>query len=444
MLSLILSIYITSGPLLESYQIGIGIANGDFISMLKSVTTRPLSILPSGLATYLGGTNPLTFFMINVILLLIRLNYANKFKLINKSSGTAEIFFLGFLPPSFIIFNERFGAAALASTFMIIHVYYFLNSKRFFTTILFYLLAVLAYPPIILVSIFLLLLIKIEFKHIYFPKLKFIYISITSLFIYLVFLFTAPSFSPTNYDQVSVTDIKVEYLFRIYHTVFLKSIFFTLGYLICFILIFFHTRYRMNKLASTKFILLFALTPLVSLPYITNGLHVNDPERIFFPISIFLALLIVITNDHSFKSKFFIQIFGFVFLLTLIVFKVMYWVEIRSSNERLIKTVSEIFSTQTGSESILVFDETAYYGDVYTLYEDVSLLESIVNQEFLNKKLAICTLSESGKQKFVANVFPINSTKLCQEFKINDFDLILRINNDNWLLVRNNIVIETY
>jgi hypothetical protein len=227
----------------------------------------------------------------------------------------------------------------------------------------------------------------------------------------------------------------------------MKSPFYTLGYIVCLTLIYFYVGQSQIKLTWLRFIFIIIFTPLVSFPYVLNGLHVNDPERIFFPISILLSLLIVITNNNERNErqlKSFIQIICFSLLVLGVIYKVIYWVEVKSSNSFLISTVSGIFDAQPTVKSILIMDDISYYGDVYSLYEDVGLLDSIINQKYVNKRVVICSSSDLGKEQFYSNIFPIQSTKLCQEYNIKDFDLNLKISTKNWVLMRNDAVIAEY
>jgi hypothetical protein len=166
--------------------------------------------------------------------------------------------------------------------------------------------------------------------------------------------------------------------------------------------------------------LLVAALPLLSLIYV-NPAHIRDADRVLFPTS-FGFVLVCISLLGRFRS----DAVNSANTVAMIVFSSFF----SALNSRKYVQIQEYVTTQTlvavkdhHSKSVLVRDSTGILGDVYTLYETafgdaLAVLGSDI-------AATICTPLNVDRLHLVAQRFPLQSTRRCEELPVVPGELVL-------------------
>ena len=150
----VISMYFSSGPLLEGYQINEFLNANNYFGFFPSIANRPLSFIPHLIATSISGNAPIGYFLVNLLLGVIRWRSTS---LLKSQFGTFHyqvvLFHSLFLPPWIGVLNERFLPAQLAVTLLYAGYCREFSSKKGPLGKTLIVLSAFSYPPIFIIPL---------------------------------------------------------------------------------------------------------------------------------------------------------------------------------------------------------------------------------------------------------------------------------------------------
>jgi hypothetical protein len=149
--------------------------------------------------------------------------------------------------------------------------------------------------------------------------------------------------------------------------------------------------------------------PLCATPYAAFRLHLGDPDRISFPISV-AVLVLLLPLLSGIKTGRRTAAWAALAITAVSYFHVANWRSIGRDNETVIRAVRKFAQLHPGQQ-VLVVDHTGYLGDVYRLLPPV--LSEAVNLLEANVDVEICTSSVVDRRHPVSLRYPIPTTKRC-------------------------------
>jgi hypothetical protein len=438
----LISMYSSSGPLLEGYQINEFLNSSNYFEFFPSIANRPLSFIPHLIATSISGNAIFGYFIVNSLLGIVRWHSTS---MLRSQFGTFHyhlvLFHSLFLPPWIGVSNERFLPAQLAATLLYAGYCREFSSKRGPLGKTLIVLSAFTYPPIFVLPL-VFQLIKICRSIIIGKKINlpdgFLFSFIFTLFFALT-SFILGKVLPNNYDSAQTGLPTVSNFFDSLGTIYSKypSLAFSL------LLIIMYSTWLITH-NPKSFVLMFVITcsivPISSVTFSVNNLYVNDPERIFFPISVLLLVLLANLKGNEFESEnkeTIILLNGkktssILLALTLLVSLMLSvqqsirFQQIQITNQSLVQIINR---EADGISSLLIKDKSGKLGDVYSFYAPAKVLNSVLSERKIS--VDVCSIVKRENVPLIADRYPIAGPELCSVFDEKDFDKSLVINLKN-------------
>jgi hypothetical protein len=420
----------TTGPINEGYSL---FENRKYWSeYFGSMAGRPLTFLPNLIALNIGTTNPFGFIVVMNALSIFRiLIFYKLYRLRATAIPHFILFCFAFLLPWANVMNERYFPASTAAT-LILLAFLFSEQNRIFRANVTTLTAGLFYPPVSFIfPVYYIIEHILKRKSV--KEIIFAGGTLGSL-VFLLYYAMASTLFPTSYDAATTGNVSVETLIGVYRTTYISYWPHTV-LLVSMILLFANqvSKDFSNKLKSGLVVLVFL--PLSSLVYATSNLHVNDPERIFFPLTVTILLLIA-SNNPAVKAKNFSvswqKSLVFTSLVTSLILLSIQYRTFESYQDKNRQLIEYIQGNQTlnsrGETRLLVIDYTGIYGDVYSFHEPAKVLRSALSDRLTLQEVTICNDGKTYSET-VSSRFPISAARVCADLKQSEFDVVITISN---------------
>ena len=430
-------IYFWSGPILEGYSINLATT---YFQFFPGMAGRPLALFPEYLASEIGGNSKMGYFFIGMLFLCAKSVIVY---LITRGKTRLEflIFFAfsSFLPPWFGFFNERYFAAHLALIFSILSLYFTHYFKSAPLSIIFGFLSGIAYPPIAFASIYTSLVISViyrrvkTFREILLPQIG------TVLFLtYYIFIKLNVE---NSYEAQSTGKLTISNILNLFDTAFFDN-HYKGALLASLVFLVVYLTGNQNVRRSAWAVLVLCTIPFSALGYAGSSLHVNDPDRVLYPVAASILLLMISFfaleergkfTFHKGKLNYFLGMITLAFFLTTLSTQLAQWSQYFKLNHELVTTVTTKLKSEQ-VDKLLIIDRTNFFGDVYTLLNSADVLSLALKPDIEVKKTVICNshLKESSTFAFK---YPIPGAEKCANVALTEFDKVLMITNINPLKV---------
>lgn len=441
-----ISIYYSSGPLLEGYQINEFLNSNSYFGFFPSIANRPLSFMPHLIATSISGNATTGYFLVNLLLGAIRWHSTS---MLRSQFGTFHyrvlLFHSLFLPPWIGISNERFLPAQLAVTLLYAGYCREFSSKKGSLGKILIALSAFSYPPIFIIPL-VFQLIKIS-RSLLIRRIILLPDGFLFAFTFTIFFVSASlilgKVLPNNYDSAQTGLPRVSNFFSSLETIYSNYPIMTASLLLMMVYLTWSITHNPKRFILA-FAIICAIVPISSVSFSVNDLYVNDPERIYFPISVLLLILLANLERQEFESgdkptgtlltsKKTSSILLSLTLLVSLMLSVQQSIrfhQIQIMNQSLIQIIK---LEADDKSSLLIKDKSGRLGDVYSFYAPAKVLNSVLNEEKI--KIEICSTIKRGDVQLIADRYPIASPELCSVFKDTDFDNVLVVD------IRNNRVV---
>jgi len=422
---------ILAGPILEGY--GINLAKRDYLKFFPTATARPLSYLPAYLASNISGVQPLGYFIVVSALVIAKIFLIYRvYKSLSYLGLAILLLILLAMPPWFDFMNERYFAAQFSLVLILFGLYFLIKKNQPKLSFIFTLLAGMAYPPIVIAFIFSWSLIWFIAQ----PRfsVKKYAIGLSGSITFLVYYEIVKKFVKGSYDSQSNGIVTMRNIFHIYRTIYFSSILDSVLIVLAIILI--SASVNSSFLHRSLFTLSLVVTvPLASFGYAMNSLHVNDPERILFPVTGTFCLVFYYLSSGSqsslgetkLRGRFRITVVSLFLILSLISIarNSFTWEGYVGNNSKLIHIISDL-ELSRHFQTLLIIDQTNYFGDVYSLFDQADVLSLALAGQGMQIHSRICNSGERYYQT-IASRFPIPAASNCNSLKAKNFQQIVVI-----------------
>ena len=430
-------IYFWSGPILEGY--GINLAT-TYFQFFPEMAGRPLALFPEYLASEIGGNSKTGYFFIGMLFLCAK---AVIVYLITRGKTRLEFLILftifSFLPPWFGFINERYFAAHLALIFSILSLYFTHYFKSAPLAIIFGFLSGIAYPPIVFASIYTSLVTLViyrrgkSFKEILLPQIGTVLFLAYYMFIKLEI--------ENSYEAQSAGKFTISNILNLLNTTFFDN-HYKGALLAMLVFLVIYLTGNQNTRGSAWAVFILCTIPFSALGYAGSSLHVNDPDRVLYPVAASLLLLIISLfalegrgnfSFHKGKLNYFLAMITLAFFLTTLLVQLAQWNQYFKLNQELVTTITTKLKSEK-VDKLLIIDRTNFFGDVYTLLNSADILSLALKPDIEINKTVICNshLKESSTFAFK---YPIPGAEKCANVALTEFDKVLMITNINPLKV---------
>jgi hypothetical protein len=425
--------FFASGPVFEGYLFTESLNNLGFQDSTWGLIGRPLSVIPHVLIWYFFDGSHFGYFVVSSLLMLFR--GATIFLLAKELKK--NVWFLSLaamlVPMWGGIFNERFMSAQFSLNFGLLAICLYVK-KYSKLSIFAMLLATFTYPPIVLslpLSILITKAQSMNVKGVRFSSLFSHFKLFIPLALYVGWLSIIRFFGSESYDTIVSGKPHLRFaLQNLFETLFVDN---TVKSILILILPIVLARAILPNLNIVATIATTSLILLATAPYVRVAIHLNDPERVFFPISatvlfIFILHLSSLASQRESASLRKNSLFAYLFAGTFFLASSLhYWIPIQQNNRHFLAELNRQISANEDAKSLLIRDNTGYLGDVNTFFGDASLEDILTDGNSLLAAIrlsrptfestSICTPSGVKRRHPVAANFPIPTTQNCQETK---------------------------
>ena len=425
-LPFLIGLFFASGPILEGYSINL--ASRNYMNYFPSMLGRPLALLPEYFASYISGNDQFGYFLIGSMFALVKFAFVVVYcRNSSKIDSIVLLIMVLTIAPWMNFANERYFAAQLSLTFVLAALFLENGKNPKKTVFVLRFLAGMSYPPICFAA-----LLSWVFSFSRLKQVNGLRSTLTSQLgtaTFLLYFLLIKEFAPASYDSQATGTITFSNIVAIYKTLLNEGLFSSL--LTLMIIVFITIKLRIKiKLKIFYAILLCASLPLASLGYAFNLAHVNDPHRVIFPIASLLCLIAVplLTRNepspsHNTRLRFIIAIGIISFSGMSGVAHVFDWNNKIQLNNKLVNNLASD-ERIAGFSSILVIDKTEYFGDVYSMLNDVDVLNLALTAKKINTKTVICNSIANYARTF-ASKYPIPAAKECSKIDLENFSAVL-------------------
>jgi hypothetical protein len=424
-----LVVYFWSGPILEGFGINL---TTNYFNFFPNIAGRPLALVPQFISTSIGGNSKTGYFFAGMMFVLCKSILAY---LITQQRKRAEFLILFatlmFLPPWFGFFNERYFPAHLALILTLFRLYFALFKKSEVLTILFGFLSGLAYPPIAFASLYTSLIILVLYQRE--KQFRKLFISESGTILFLIYYLFIKLNVDKSYEAQSTSSFSFDNVVNLYQTTFFTDPFKGMLIVLFICLMFSLTTITRLRRCFTAIFVLFTI-PFSAFGYAGNSLHVNDPDRILFPISACILLMLISflafepieeINWQKTRARSFLGVLTFALCLITLFTQLIQWSGYYKLNGDLIETVSKRLNNEP-TNSLLIIDKTDFYGDVYTLLNSADVLSLALIPKMDIGKTVICN-SHKKNSFTIASKYPIPGAADCANVELSQFDKVLLI-----------------
>lgn len=428
---LLLANFFVSGAVFEGYLISESFKNLGFQASSWGFLGRPLSATPHTVIWYFFEGSHFGYFIVSSFLMLFR--GATIFLLAKELKN--NVWFLSLaamlVPLWGAIFNERFIGAQLSLNFGILAICLYIKNHQKLSVFVM-LLATFAYPPIVLAAPIAILIFKGQApsaKSSILPSLFSKAALLIPLAIYVAWLSIIRFFGNESYDTAvsGIPPMRMA-LQNLFETLVVENTIKTLLISILPVVL------AKTLLPSLNLFIILGTTFFIfisPLPYARVAIHLNDPERVFFPISSTVLFIFILhlssvrpnTENKSLgKNSLFAYLLSGAFFLGL---SLCYWIPVQHNNRQFLAELNKQINLTQDATSLLVRDNTGYLGDVNTFYGDAKLEDILTGGNSLLAAIRIdrpsfessliCTPSSVERRHPVAANFPIPTTRRCED-----------------------------
>ena len=423
--------FLLSGPILEGY--GVVLNSKNYFHFFPSIASRPASLIPEFLAGFFGGNSKWGYFFVGVVFTLIKMWLLLKFTKHFSKIETLNLSLIIFLMSPWLNFmNERYFPAQLSALLCLIGFYQWMNKTNPLLICLSMFIAGTAYPPaattMIIVGIILALLrIDENFKN--------LAILVAGCFIFLAYYEVINHVVKKSYDAQVIGKITLRNIGHLYLTTYLSSAAVTLIVILIVTIISFKIAAESKIQIIYIIASLLILLPICSIGFASNFLHVNDIDRVLFPIFLGLSVLLIrtfflATSPKQIQTELIVRrpLLATALTLSILVYSTTFlapWFSNYSFNTKLVNIVTE-FELKHHEKSLLILDKTGHFGDVNTLFNGADVLSESLALKGINISTEICN-SGQNYLKTIASRFPIPAAANCDQVDISKYPTILLI-----------------
>jgi hypothetical protein len=380
-LTFLIGSYFATGPLLEGYQIEFFSRNHGYVQFFPSIILRPLSVLPNWFAIGISRSGLNGYWAISFALILIRAlsitflkNYLGRF-------FWPILIFAIFLPTWPASLNERFLPAQLACTLLLL-AYAFTYIRKVDTSIVFILvlLSCLSYPTLIFVPVAIYILQKSWiFVGIESPK-KNSFPIFLGIGVFVCMLLLVKRLVPVAYDAQAAGRPNLRALEHVYLTALTHYPTYSIAVLMI-LFSFIAMNHASNVKSSITAIGITIILPITSFTYSGNIFHVNDPERILFPITVALLMILIEIAISSGGSQAHVNSTYLILLFIAVSSLLTFWTESTNiktmeRNREVVANLNQALASHKHKSKLIVQDYSGKLGDINSFFAD-SLKDAI-------------------------------------------------------------------
>jgi hypothetical protein len=174
---------------------------------------------------------------------------------------------------------------------------------------------------------------------------------------------------------------------------------------------------RGQRIGYVFLIWMVPLSTFSALIYMSTSLHLNDPERVFFPIgvSLWLVLTLAIVRAGIEWSKSLTYALSVLTLVAIFfsALNLQKWAELSDAQERTLSIVSTVINEVSTNYELVLVDETGKLGDIYTFYG--SAFSTAIKATFGAESPPgiICTADVVERKHPYASRYPLTTTEFC-------------------------------
>ena len=172
---------------------------------------------------------------------------------------------------------------------------------------------------------------------------------------------------------------------------------------------------------ASLILLVVLVSPLTAMAYASTPLHLNDAERISFPIgtTAWLAMLAwpAVAQPVKTISTTLVAVGLCVLSLTTAVFGLRQWAGYSATQADVLRWIAPAVAAAGPTDRVLVLDSSGTLGDVYTFLPPHIWIASQVEND-KDTQVDLCTVDGVVRNHPSAAVYPIGTTQYCSELVI--------------------------